>query len=544
MPTIVNGKVTYQPGEALPVQGSAEFNQSIANPQAFVSSYVPPAPKAITPESLTPARAVSVTDPKPATGYASLGGVINNQATNFETQAKAELDRKAQMDAERFKLESTRQTLKDRILGGKTESGLKAEAYKETVDPIKSELTEINTKIRNEQVALQREIEALDQTFQGSPQGRVDAIQSAERKSLRKQADLAIVQLAVQGRYEDAKATADRAIDAELEQQRNELEVLKFDYEENKELFDKEDQREYEKYIKENEREYAKKESDRKAISDLSIDALQKGAPTSVASQMRAAETVEEAIKLGGKYLGVKTYKELPDGRAVMMDAAGNIVSVLSNGKPKITGETFTLTPEQRKDPFIQKLANSAGGKPITDTFAQQLSKGLTVLGQVGTLQANIKDTNTGPIAGAFRGANPWDTNAQTIRAQLNAVVPNLARGVYGEVGVLTDNDIKTYASTLPNLKSTEDIRNAVLGITVDLIGKSIKRNLEINAANGKDVSGFIDIYTEMQSTRDSIFSQIPGYKGSLSANNNPFAQAMGGGQSIINSSGGYNIPN
>lgn len=176
---------------------------------------------------------------------------------------------------------------------------------------------------------------------------------------------------------------------------------------------------------------------------------------------------------------------------------------------------TAGLTPEQLADPFIAKMLASKGGKPLTDTFAQQLNKGLTVLSQIGTLQTNIQNTPTGPIAGAFRGANPWDTNAQTIKAQLNAIVPNLARGVYGEVGVLTDADVKNYSQTLPNLKSPEDIRNAVLGITVDLIGKSVRRNLEINAANGKDVSGFVDIYTEMQNTKDSIFSQIPGYKGS-----------------------------
>ena len=171
-------------------------------------------------------------------------------------------------------------------------------------------------------------------------------------------------------------------------------------------------------------------------------------------------------------------------------------------------------TAQTSNDPFIQKLLSTAGGKPLTDTSIQKLDKGLTVLGQLGVLQNNIRDVKTGPILGAFKGANPWDTNAQTIKAQLNAIVPNLARGVYGEVGVLTDNDIRTYSQTLPNLKSTEDIRNAVLGITVDLIGKSIKRTLEVNAANKKDVSGFVDIYTEMENTKDSIFGQIPGYKG------------------------------
>lgn len=226
----------------------------------------------------------------------------------------------------------------------------------------------------------------------------------------------------------------------------------------------------------------------------------------------------------------------LPTGYSKTIDAGNRILAVPDNwdGDPaKLVSinkgltptqqaeidedkkDVVTLTPEQAKDPFIKKIAATKGGKPISDTFAQKIDKGLVVLGQIGTLQDNIKNMNTGPLVGAFRGKNPWDTNAQTIKAQLNAIVPNLARGVYGEVGVLTDNDIKNYSKTLPTLTSTDDIRNAILGITVDMVGKSIKNTLEVNAANQKDVSGFIDIYTELNNTRENILSQIPGYGGS-----------------------------
>lgn len=216
-------------------------------------------------------------------------------------------------------------------------------------------------------------------------------------------------------------------------------------------------------------------------------------------------------------------FANLRQALASKLAEKGDIQGAIKIAKTQNVGElnyiknTMTngvgLTPEQASDPFIVKISKTVGGKPITDAFAQKLNKGLTVLDQIGLLQTNIKDIKTGPIVGLFRGANPWDTNAQTIKAQLNAIVPNLARGVFGEVGVLTDNDIAQYSKTLPNLKSTEDIRNAVLGITVDLIGKSIKQTLEVNAANQKDVSGFIDIYSEMKRTRDNIFKQIPGYK-------------------------------
>lgn len=184
---------------------------------------------------------------------------------------------------------------------------------------------------------------------------------------------------------------------------------------------------------------------------------------------------------------------------------------------PKATGKaTSTISAAvpagaDASDPFIQTILNSAGGKALTDTTIQKLDKGLGVLGQLGVLQSNIQNTKTGPIIGLFRGNNPWDTNAQTIRAQLNAIVPNLARGVFGEVGVLTDNDIKIYAKTLPNLTSTEAVRNAILYITLDMIGKSIKNSLNVNAAAGRDVSGFVDIYTEMEATKNSILGSIPG---------------------------------
>lgn len=179
------------------------------------------------------------------------------------------------------------------------------------------------------------------------------------------------------------------------------------------------------------------------------------------------------------------------------------------NIKPGATLNVPSENYETLKDPFVQKLVKSKGGKPMADTSIQKLDKGLVVLSQLGVLQENINGTDTGPIVGAFRGKNPWDTNAQVIKAQLNAIVPNLARGVYGEVGVLTDNDIKNYAKTLPTLTSTEQVRDAVLYITLDTIGRSIRQTMSTNASAGRDVSGFIDIYTEMENTKRQILSSI-----------------------------------
>jgi len=154
------------------------------------------------------------------------------------------------------------------------------------------------------------------------------------------------------------------------------------------------------------------------------------------------------------------------------------------------------LTVDASSPDYLNNLFNSniGGKKPTQVETLRPIQKTLSVASQLGELSSLIKNTKTDPILGALRSMNPYDFDVRAIQATLQATVPNLARGVYGEVGVLTDNDIKQYSKTLPTLTSTEDIRNAVLGITVDLIGKSIKRTLEINAANQKDVSGFVDI--------------------------------------------------
>lgn len=154
--------------------------------------------------------------------------------------------------------------------------------------------------------------------------------------------------------------------------------------------------------------------------------------------------------------------------------------------------------------------ASAVYDKEPSDTFLTSMEKTIAVLSQIGVLQGNIEGQNTGPLVGAFREKNPWDTQAQVIKAQLNAIVPNLARGVYGEVGVLTDNDIKQYAKTLPNLTSTEAIRNAILYITVDQIKKNVEIKIKNQAAGQRDMSGYADVYSDLVNEADDILTKIP----------------------------------
>ncbi len=151
----------------------------------------------------------------------------------------------------------------------------------------------------------------------------------------------------------------------------------------------------------------------------------------------------------------------------------------------------------------------SAGGKDVDSSTIQSLEKTINVIHQVATLQKLVQDEATGPIIGTIRSNNPFDKKAQIIKAQLSAIVPNLARGVYGEVGVLTDNDVRIYSRTLPNLKSEDEVRDAVLGLTILSIQRSIENKFEINARAGRDVSAFEDMYLDIKNLADNLLAGI-----------------------------------
>lgn len=150
----------------------------------------------------------------------------------------------------------------------------------------------------------------------------------------------------------------------------------------------------------------------------------------------------------------------------------------------------------------IAALEATAGGDQVSQSFIETWSKSQTTLDQVEYLAKTFQEDEAmdkllggadvlAPITAIVRSNNPLDTKAKEINSLLNTIVPNLARGIYGEVGVLTDADFDRYAKTLPNLGSTEAVRQAVLGITIKAIKNSMMNRIENEAKAGNDVSGF-----------------------------------------------------
>ena len=237
-------------------------------------------------------------------------------------------------------------------------------------------------------------------------------------------------------------------------------------------------------------------------------------------SQIKDPIKLQQVVKNMAMYEGFtqsssntvdKTSTSVLDKAQTIFNGTGKLsdVSTKNDERAKVGIELEKLKQNALKTGDVYGIIRaSAGGKDVDATFIQSFEKGLNVVNQIADLQGSIDNQATGPITGIIRSNNPYDTKAQLIKAQLQAIVPNLARGVYGEVGVLTDNDIKNYAQTLPNLKSTEEVRKAILGITIRSVQRSLENKLKVAAGAGRDVSGLLSVYQQVESLATSLLGQ------------------------------------
>ncbi len=154
-------------------------------------------------------------------------------------------------------------------------------------------------------------------------------------------------------------------------------------------------------------------------------------------------------------------------------------------------------------------LKYSRWAKPLTDTSVKSLEKFDSALTQIGSIQEQISKMETWPVLWRLKSINPYDTDAQTLKASLTSLIPNLARGVYGEVGVLTDNDVRLYSQTIPNLTSTNDTNDAVLAMTLKVVAGWYKRQLQSLAASWKDVSWFEGLYQNLTGQVEAIENRL-----------------------------------
>ena len=317
-------------------------------------------------QSQTPMNVPAATTP---TGAASFQGMLE---TNYKSS-------KGQQD-------TAGKDYADALFGAKGETALNDELYsqKDGVDDREQELNDINQEMLQEQEGLRREIETIQDNAEGlTRSGVAGTIDAARRKSLRTQADLSVIQLAKQGRFDSAKKIADRAVAVMMEKQRQTLDGLKFIYEESKSQFEKADQRLFETMFKERERVLQNEEYRMRAEFDQKIkeqDPLY---------QLQIAKTQKEM-----SLLGRPSVADLKAERAALKEATAAVpvmrdklalIDVLKShpGKTSTVGayrisRWTPFTPDKAaRQEFLGSVQKMVGGLTL-DNLIEAKARGAT----------------------------------------------------------------------------------------------------------------------------------------------------------------------
>lgn len=307
---------------------------------------------------------------------------------------------------------------------------------------------------------------------------------------------------AAQGNLEMANDSLDRLFKIYSDDATNRYNAKNKMFEVMYEVANKKEQRIFDQMKVENDREYEENKKDFDLKTQLVTTITQYGATASLISSVMDSPNYASALTLKGitKYMNDPLDRQLKNAQINKANAEA--------GQAKNLANVINLDPTS-KTYTDQMIDASAGGRTMTQSEVLPITKGLTVVNQIGSLQETLKGQDTGPVLGILRDNNPYDVKAKLINAQLQALIPNLARGVYGEVGVLTNQDIDNYKQTLGNIKTTEDANNLLLAMTLSTIKSSLDNNFQTMAAAGRDVSGYKGIYSNLKTKLDTLNSNL-----------------------------------
>lgn len=163
-------------------------------------------------------------------------------------------------------------------------------------------------------------------------------------------------------------------------------------------------------------------------------------------------------------------------------------------------------TPEY----IIERLKKTSGSKtkPVASE-REQLGKFANVVALTDNLVNSLNKTVNDPVMGYLKSLNPYDFDARAVNAQVTALVPSVARALYGEVGVLTDTDIERYLRTLPNIQSTPEQNKFIAMMTLANAKRAYEQTLLNLASSNVNVSGFVDSYQSLSSRLSGLEKQL-----------------------------------
>lgn len=432
------------------------------------------------------------------------GSVKESQVKANAIQADLEKSRQEAQSAK----DSSKNDLKS-LMGeylGVTESRAQLE-QEAGIDKKAQKVTDVTNQIEASERAQTNELRALE-SANLTDSGRATASRDINRKYAFEQADLALIQSAANRDLATAQSIVDRKIDLKLEPLKIKMDFTKMFYEENKDLFDKADQRAFENVIRQDERTYTEERDKVKSLEKAKLEAIVEaqtnGAPIEILNAIQRAETPESAFAAAGQYIGLLKRQDAALDREIKRLQADKLRGEISDNSP-YTG-----------------LANDLSGILASNKIGQGTKTTIgTILGVVNAVKDMAEDNPDGkftgfnPVAGFVNGAfnvilpgQPGKPSflkrSETIQNETYLEGINLKIQQWASGAALTEAQTAQVARMTPRKGDTDRVVKEKLNQLTNFMQQQIKGALQAEgvAYEPEDV----DLFLENKSL-DEIFS-------------------------------------
>lgn len=179
---------------------------------------------------------------------------------------------------------------------------------------------------------------------------------------------------------------------------------------------------------------------------------------------------------------------------------------VLMEATSRFKGESSDLEQDQRI--ALESQVNSINGLTdlmglITGNTADSVPEEASFMG---------KAIKTGPILAKLNGLAKYLGSGEDIavlKNEINKLVPDIARGIFGEKGVLTDTDARRYAEMIADPSRPVDFNKIIVSMLTDTIRERVKVTVRNYAGQGKNLSGLIPTVSKLFETKVATPGQM-----------------------------------
>lgn len=156
----------------------------------------------------------------------------------------------------------------------------------------------------------------------------------------------------------------------------------------------------------------------------------------------------------------------------------------LMQQKQGLTGDQINLLKA------LNKNQKAAAPKKLTANMIKKINEGNAIPDMLSNVSGLIEENkgDFGPVEGRLRSANPYDTDAQALNAEMRA--KSQAFGRFMEGGVLRKEDEEKYKKMFPSLADTHEVAQEKLRVVEDLLAQKQGSDLDAFAAQGFDITG------------------------------------------------------